>query len=744
MADRTVVRQRSVVTLGLGFVLALASVAPGSDDTTASPPKAAQEPAAKPLAKAAAEIPLESRPYKIRAWVSVDPRARVDASGRAALIVGWKVMMARFVGAPWNVEIAEGDGPLATNRLEDVTPEMVTPEASGFNKAWLIRVEPSTDGLSFAGREFDTATGRIGLLCRRSAPVLADGPRALLQLALDIFAPSAEIAEKVGGSRRIRVQGALLPAADPIGQVVSAGSVFRGVRIFLKPDPDGGIQLVTPIKKAYLRVESVEGGVASCTLISQVGDPFDTKVIGRQKMVVVGLKPASIPTKIQFLLSTADGPAVPGTKPEPRPAAGYDVVAIPVPDGSPRAVGTTDREGRIVLEPGFSGGLVKLRMMAAGIEPLIEFPIMPGEQVEENVIANVDSKPWTVTAESEMYGLRDEIIDLIAVRHRLEAKLKARTEADKPNWDDVKYLLEDFRALPNRANYEERLKRLDASLTAEQKQNTKRKIRTVTAQKLIADTQALIDRYLDDESFEAFARGVAEYNAQAGAAQLATKALPKAPPLPMTAAAGTPGSIVIAPVGAGFRIAMPGSPSEQTSPTPDGSSTIKSFVLRDQAKGMFAAEYWDYPVALNADDVPRVIDSERDRQGAAFPNGKILRETAITIDGQPGKEIEWDTTTAGATAVPSGYVCRIVTVNARVFAIGFGGSKTAMKDKAAAEFFDSFHLTGRIAANAAGGTPPSLVGTAKAATPPAAAPRAPAPAAGRPKANPGGGGSNPF
>ena len=741
MADRAVVRQGFVVSLGLGAVLALVAMGPGPDaDGSNAAPRPATQGKAAP-----SEVPIESRPYKIRAWLALDPHARVDARGREALVSGWRRMVSRFVGAPWDLEIVDGDGPLATTSLDDVTPEMVIPEAKGFDKAWLIRVEPEGGGLAFAGREFDAATAQIGLLGRRSAPVPADSPRALLQLCLDIFAPSAEIAEGVSGKQKLRVQGALLPAADPIGRVAAVGSIFRPTRIFYKPD--GGIQLVTPIKKTYLRVESMTNGVATCAIETAFRNPFTTKTVGKAKMVAVGLKPAWIPTKIRFLLSAADSPAIPGTKPEPRPAAGYDVIAIPQPSGSPRPVGTTDREGRIVLEPGFSDGLVNLQLVAAGVEPLIEFPVMPGEQVEENVIGNVDAMPVTVKAETEINGLRDEIVDLIAVRHRLESRLKARAEADTPDWEDVKRLLGEFRMLPARDLYSNRLEKLDADLNAEQQQDKRRRIRSRTVQRLFDDTQALMDRYLQDEDFEAYARALDEYNKESSATKGATKALPKAPTIAMSKAANTPdaaGLIQFAPPGAGFRVDMPRTPTSSSARTSDGTSDITTYRAEDPARGTFAVESWDYPVALTPDDLPRVLDSERARLAASVPNGRLTKEGPITVDGRPGKEVEFEI--PGARNAPTeGMVCRIAVDNSRIFVASYRGPQKEAQGKTAAEFFASFHLTrgGSAARGDGGGSAAGGNATAPPAhAPPAGKAKPPSPAS-RPS-NPNGKNANPF
>ena len=121
-------------------------------------------------------------------------------------------------------------------------------------------------------------------------------------------------------------------------------------------------------------------------------------------MVGVGVKPGNSPMKLRFV-----------TKPDRTPAAGYTLTARLVPDGQPRELGLTDRAGRIVLKPGFAEGLVILRLLAGNVEPMVEFPIMPGESAEELTIP-FEPKPLTVALEAQLDSLRDEVVDLVALR----------------------------------------------------------------------------------------------------------------------------------------------------------------------------------------------------------------------------------------------------------------------------------------------------------------------------------------
>ena len=93
----------------------------------------------------------------------------------------------------------------------------------------------------------------------------------------------------------------------------------------------------------------------------------------------------------------------------------------------------TDRAGRIVLQPGFADGLVILRLLAGNVEPMVELPIMPGESRPDEQPIPFDPKPQTVALESQIDSLRDEVVDLVALRARLESRMKARLDGEDWN-----------------------------------------------------------------------------------------------------------------------------------------------------------------------------------------------------------------------------------------------------------------------------------------------------------------------
>jgi hypothetical protein len=468
----------------LGLVVSLGadrSRGPGGL-TPLTPPKSAE-------AKADERPPLASRPYTIKVWMTADPLTRLDAKAREELLRAWQGFVRRFVGTPWSVTLQEGSGPFAAGTLETLKAADLKPFGARVDKLWLIGASANpSGGLRFAGREFDVTTGDLGPLCEVLAPYPADAARRLLKLSLIMFRPFAEVGSAGAGDTSLTVQGADLNAADPIGAVAPVGSVFVPFRVFQRPN--GVTTRLDLIRYSYLRIKSADGSTARCDIISSLRDPLSRRVVGRNKLIALGVKPSAVPTRFRFTTNEK----------LPKPIAGYTLTVRDVPDGPAREVGTTDREGRIVVPPGMAEGLVVFRLLAGNIEPLVEFPGMPGETAVERVL-KVDPKAATVTLETKLNALKDQVIDLVAIRARLEARMKARAEGGA--WDEVRSLLDEYKKLPPKIGFVEQVNKLrDDAMT--QQQATKKAILTKTAQAQLADAEALVTQYLDDEMFTAY------------------------------------------------------------------------------------------------------------------------------------------------------------------------------------------------------------------------------------------------
>jgi hypothetical protein len=474
------VRTREARVVALSLWVALCALgSPRLQAQTPGPPV--------PKSSSADAEPVERRPYRIFLHVGFDPSARIDEAKGAALIRDWQVLARRFVGAPWVVTVADPNSPLAIVELDSLEPGAFAGLAS-FDKVWVMRIaqEEPGSGLVLSGREYDTATQRLGPLQLRVVAARSDAPRAMLEFTRDLFNPTAVISGQEGGRALLTVQGAMIAPASSFGAVVEKGTVFQPLRLVSLAN--GKIEIV-PIKHTYLQVESVEGPVARCTITSAYSDPLSKRMARPNSFVAVGLKPGNSPITLRFVTGT-----------DLAPAAGYTLTARLVPDGQPREIGMTDRAGRIVLKPGFARGLVILRLLAGNVEPIVELPLMPGESADNRPIS-VDPKVLTVALEAQIDSIRDEVVDLVALRARLESRMKARLEGE--DWSALEAELKEFAQLTPHDQFAQRLAQLKDD-AAHRQAETKTAILTKTAQAQIADLQAMIDRYLEDETYRAY------------------------------------------------------------------------------------------------------------------------------------------------------------------------------------------------------------------------------------------------
>jgi hypothetical protein len=438
--------------------------------------------------KAPTREPIERRPYRISLHLQCDPSARIDLEGRADLLRQWQVLERRFIGPPWVLTVEPASSPLASLDFEALDSDAFSGFLS-FDKVWVVRISrpPSEMGLLFTGREYDTAARRLGALQTRLVHSPVDAPRTLLEFTLDLFNPTAEITGEEGGRAILKVQGAAIIPASPVGAVVSKGTVFLPLRLVSLRD--GKLQILR-IPFTYLHAESVEGSVARCAIVSALRDPLTKRMARPNSLAALGLKAGNTPLRLRFI-----------TQSDKAPAAGYTLTARRVPDGQPHELGTTDRAGRIVLRPGFANGLVILRLLAGSVEPMVELPIMPGESADERTIP-FDPKPHTIALESQIDSLRDEVVDLVAIRARLEARMKARLDGE--DWKELEATIKEFSLLTPRDVFAQRLTKLKED-AAHKQAELKKAVLTRTAQAQISDLQAMIDRYLDDETYKAYA-----------------------------------------------------------------------------------------------------------------------------------------------------------------------------------------------------------------------------------------------
>jgi hypothetical protein len=477
-------------------VFAPASVAQETPAAPAAPPQSA---AVSETPAKSEKIEVERQPYRISVHLTCDPSARYNAARRARLIADWQTLVRRLIGAPWVVTVAAPDDPLSGLDALNASPDAFQ-SGGPFDTIWLIRLigDPAGSGLVVEGRAYDAGTRKLGPFRREVIASRVDVARGLFRFTHALFSPTAQIVGQEGGRALLSVRGAAVMPATPEGAVVAPGMIFQPLRLVTAKS---GAIVVNRIDDTYLQVESVDASVTRCLVVTGRRDPFTNRIPLPFTLAAVGVKTGSSPTRLRFVIWPEEkSRRTPAKKVEWIPAAGYTLTVRTLPNGQPREAGLTDRTGRIVLQPGFADGLVSVRLLAGNVEPMIEFPVMPGISDDEALIP-IEPRPLTMALEAELDSLKDEIVDLIALRGAVERIMKARLEGE--DWDGLAEAIKQFARFKPRDEFNKALTKIKEEAARKQAE-IKKPILTATAQAQLSDVQNLIDRYLDDDAYNAY------------------------------------------------------------------------------------------------------------------------------------------------------------------------------------------------------------------------------------------------
>ena len=172
---------------------------------------------------------------------------------------------------------------------------------------------------------------------------------------------------------------------------------------------------------------------------------------------------------------------------------------------------------------------MKLRLLAGDSEPLAEFPIMPGESSEEREIP-IDPLPLASKYQVQLDALRDQIVDQVALRGRLERLMQSRAEGE--DWTGLRELLKQYDLLPPPPTFSEALKKLKDEATKLSYESSKTTVLTRHLQAEFDELQGLIDGYLNNDASRAFAEVLENHKKQEAEAAKSGQKKSTAPPQP--------------------------------------------------------------------------------------------------------------------------------------------------------------------------------------------------------------------
>jgi hypothetical protein len=324
--------------------------------------------------------------------------------------------------------------------LQYIQPDFDKPPADlpkDLDKLILLNLRYTGDGYSITAREYDKHVARwssvIHRECRQSLAV----PEALFSATCQVFAPLLQFEADAKDPLRVTVtpRGASLPhGGDPLPWG-KAGDVYLPIyRRTLRNGQvvENGIQVVP-----WTYVQTVEGKDKKLEYHVDSGNrqPFSTRRQGRVEQLLIALRPDADSSTLQLY----------SRRNNKKPLVGYEILAKKTGDEEPQHVGHSDITGEVQVKPGKSP--VEMLLVKHGGQLLAKLPVMPGATPIVKVPLPDDDV--RLAAEARLTAMREDLIDIVARRNILMARIRARIK--KGDLAGAQELIHSLDELPSNA-----------------------------------------------------------------------------------------------------------------------------------------------------------------------------------------------------------------------------------------------------------------------------------------------------
>lgn len=448
---------------GVGACLALALVALGSQAL-------AQEADVDAM-------PWDASPYRVRILMAADAPGDAGLESRLARYVQERSDAA--LRPAWDLDLVRADAPsdraacfdLAETSWEDLGPE----NRSRDKILWLgVRREPA--GFALACREFDVHTRRWGPVLRREAAQRASLGEACFRLLTATFSPLARFESADDGRARLVMRGGALPRAVGPDLLAEPGDVYLPL---LRRTGRGGELVeggVSPLPWTYLVAAEPDQTGWLADVVSALPQPLAGRRRGTIEPVAIALRSRADHARVRFFARSNREQGL----------AGYEVLRVVDPKEPPVPVGRTGRDGVIdvpldgqptaTLLLRSDGQVLAKLVVASGAAPVLEAPI-----ADDRV---------RLTAQAEVQAAREEVIDIVARRAILIARVESLLKQGQAA--EARELMATLNDLPTSTVLRNRLddvaKRLPTSDDPRVRQNV---------EGLFTATRDLVARFLD-------------------------------------------------------------------------------------------------------------------------------------------------------------------------------------------------------------------------------------------------------
>lgn len=443
----------------------------------------------------------ELEPYRIRALLAVDAGGGLSDRLATELSNYLRQRVEAAVGPAWSlqVEVASGVDRHAVFKAVSTTghPAVEVDVAPPCDKLLLLAIRNTPFHCELAAREYDRYVQLWSTPLRHASRQRDELGEQLFALAWQAVRPLARLELIPGDEKSVALlpRGIELSRLAPDAQPIRPGEIMRPVLRRTQRSGELAEEGLQPVPWTYLEVarpgqpsrgetkgdraqdrEATKGDKLFARIHSANRQPLGLRRQGRVEQLAIAVR--SDPAASTLRLRTRSDP--------PQPLVGYDVY-LQGSDGASAAtlVGTSNSRGQVTVQP--ANTRVSMLVIKHGSFLLARLPVVPGAEPEVDVpLPDDDAR---LAAEARLTAVREDLIDLVARRNILMARVRQKIEQD--DFSAAQQLIRTLDELPGRPQFQLTLTTAARLLRSDDAQMQRR------IDQLFQATEAVVAQYLD-------------------------------------------------------------------------------------------------------------------------------------------------------------------------------------------------------------------------------------------------------
>jgi len=420
--------------------------------------------------------PIERMPYQLQFRVAFQEHPACSERLRSDVLRHLRSTVWATLSAQWETEVLAETDPRAQEAqwLNEIAVEDFERLSEQFDKVMFCSIARDVDRWVVRLRELDLVFLQLGPVFQGRCREAGQLARTMVDLAHQAFTPHAAVQQTQGRRVVIRLKASRLPLFDRRMRLVQAGSVFRPFR--LRTDPDTGHESIEPVAWAYLVATEVSGSTATCQLVTAVRGAVPPPAQDPAEVQLLGVKSNGSPSTLTVV-----------ARDNGQPIVALEAEARSLAERYRRPLGTTNFDGQLTIPPSRNLLLIYLRQ---GRRFLAVLPVLPGSGPLP--VAQVPTFEERLEIEGRVAALQEEVVDFVVERTVLINTLKVLMK--KEQWEKAAKVVRQLKALPAKEVFD---KRLQAIRELAQQLAGEGKPVPPSVQRLLDETQKLIERYVD-------------------------------------------------------------------------------------------------------------------------------------------------------------------------------------------------------------------------------------------------------